>query len=172
MDIRELYQQHYFHELERRDQINNSLAIPLGVISVVSGAFLVVAKEIDAPFDCSEKFQLVFLALTALTLVSAATFLVRAYWGYGYGHMPRPGELRKYREGLSSHYSGLGKSVDEATKIADEEVLQYVETQYADNAEINADNNDKKSANLFMANGFTIASVALLVISASPYVLN
>lgn len=172
MDIRELYQQHYFHEMERRDQINNSLVIPLGVISVVSGAFLVVAKEIDAPFDYSEKFQLVFLVLTALALISSATFLVRAYWGYGYAHMPRPGELRKYREGLLNHYSGSGKSFDEAVKIVDEETLQYVESQYAANAETNAENNDKKSANLFIANGLTIASVVLLVISAIPYVLN
>ena len=172
MDLREFYQTHYFHETDRRDQINNSLTIPLGVISLVSGAFLVIAKEIDYPFNFSEIIQLSFLGLTALVLISAAVFLGRAYWGYGYAHMPRTEEIRQYYENLKNHYVNLKHSEEDAIKLAHEETLQYVDSQYSVNAEQNAGNNDIKSANLFKANGFTMASVVFLVISAVPYVIN
>lgn len=172
MDLRDLYQTHYFHETDRRDQINNSLTIPLGVISLVSGAFLIVAKEIDYPFNFSEILQLHFLGFTALLLILAAIFLGRAYWGYGYAHMPRAEEIRQYCGKLKDHYLKLNHSVEDATKLANEETLQYVDSQYSTNSELNAENNDIKSANLFKANGFTMASVVFLVISAVPYVIN
>lgn len=172
MNLREFYQTHYFHETDRRDQINNSLTIPLGVISLVSGAFLVIAKEIEYPFNSSEIIQLHFLGLTALTLTLAAVFMGRAYWGYGYAYMPRTEEIRQYCESLKKHYLSLNYSVADATNLADEETLQYVDSQYSVNAERNAENNDIKSANLFKANGFTMASVVFLVISAVPYVVN
>ena len=172
MSLRELYQQHYFHEAERRDQINNSIAIPLGIVSVVSGAFVVVAKEIDSPFDCSEKLQLFFLVVTGIAIVGAVFFLVKAYWGYGYGHVPRANELKKYRDDLKNYYVSIGKSEDDARVLSEEEALDYIDSEYASNAEKNAENNDKKSANLFKANGFTIASIVFLVLSAVPYIIN
>lgn len=170
--LRELYQQHYFHETERRDQINNSLAIPLGIISIVSGAFVVVAKELDYPFDISEKFQIALLLLTAISITLAAFFLVRSYWGYGYGHMPRADELKKYHTELLDHYISTGKTKIDAESLAHDEVLEYIDSEYANNATKNAENNDKKSANLFKASGLTILSVGLLVFSAAPYVIN
>ncbi|MGB2833543.1 MAG: hypothetical protein WBC07_11360 [Methylotenera sp.] len=172
MSLRELYQTHYFYEIDRRDQINNSLTIPLGVISLVSGAFLVIAKEIDYPFNTSEAIQLHLLGLTAVALILAAIFMGRAYWGYGYAHMPRAEEIRQYCESLKNHYINLNYTLDDAKKLADEETLQYIDSQYSVNAERNAENNDIKSANLFKANGFTMASVVFLVISAAPYVIN
>lgn len=172
MSLRELYQTHYFYETDRRDQINNSLTIPLGVISLVSGAFLVIAKEIDYPFNTSETIQLHLLGITAVTLILAAIFMGRAYWGYGYAHMPRAEEIRQYCESLKIHYISQNYTVDDANKLADEETLEYVDSQYSVNAERNAENNDIKSANLFKANGFTMASVVFLVISAVPYVIN
>lgn len=172
MSLREFYQTHYFHEADRRDQINNSLTIPLGVISLVSGAFSVIAKEIDYPFNTSEIIQLHFLGLTAVALILAAVFMGRAYWGYGYAHMPRTEEIRQYGESLKKHYISQNYSEDDATKQADEETLQYIDSQYSVNTEQNAENNDIKSANLFKANGFTMASVVFLVISAAPYVIN
>ncbi|WP_041361944.1 hypothetical protein [Methylovorus sp. MP688] len=172
MSLRELYQTHYFYETDRRDQINNSLTIPLGVISLVSGAFLVIAREIDYPFNISETIQLYLLGLTAVSLILAAIFMGRAYWGYGYAHMPRAEEIRQYCENLKIHYISQNYTIDDANKLADEETLEYVESQYSVNAELNAENNDIKSANLFKANGFTMASVVFLVISAVPYVIN
>lgn len=173
MNLREFYQTHYFHEADRRDQLNNSLNIPLGVISLVSGALLVIAKEIDNPFNNYEIFQLVFLGLTAITLILAAVFMGRAYWGYGYAHMPRSEEIRQYRESLKNYYIiSHNHNVGDATNLADEETLQYADSQYSVNAEQNAKSNDIKSANLFKANGFTMASVVLIVISAVPYVIN
>jgi hypothetical protein len=172
MSLRDLYQQHYFHENERRDQINNSIAIPLGIVSVVSSAFVVVAKEIDSPFDDSEKFQIFFLIITSIAIVSAVFFLIKAYWGYGYGHVPRGNELRKYRDELKAYYVGTGKPEDDARVISEEEALDYMDSQYASNAEKNAENNDIKSFNLFRANGFIFSSIVILVISAVPYVIN
>ncbi len=171
MSLRKLYKNHYFYEIERRDQINNSLTIPLGVISLVSGAFLVIAKKIDYPFNTSEIIQLNLLGLTAVTLILAAIFIGRAYWGYGYAHMPRSEEIRQYCDNLKNYYINQGCNVDDSNKLADKETLQYIDSQYSVNAEQNAKNNDIKSANLFKANGFTMTSVVFLVISAVPYVI-
>ena len=172
MNLREFYQTHYFHETDRRDQINTSLTIPLGVVSLVSGALLVIAKEIDYPFNSPEVIQLHFLGLTTIALTLAAIFMGRAYWGYGYAYMPSTEEIRQYLKYLENYYTNLNYSTNDASEQAVKETLEYLDSQYSINAEKNAVNNAIKSANLFKANGFTMASVVFLVISAIPYLVN
>src|SRR5690606_27626016 len=126
--------------------------IPLGIMSALSTVFIVVAKELDAPFDSFEKVQLCFFALTAISLVVAIYFLIRAWIGYGYGHMPRANELRLYYKDLENYYLQLGLSEYEAKQKAEAETLDYINEKYAEYAEMNSKHNDTKSLYLFRAN--------------------
>jgi hypothetical protein len=172
MDIKDFYQTHYFHESARRDQINNSLTIPLGIISLISGGALALAKELDVPFDNFEIFQLIFLVMTSLFLILSSVFLGKAYWGYGYAHMPRTKQLQDYHQQLIYYYLNLGNSQDFASNLASNDVSEYIASEYANNSDTNAFNNDKKSANLFKANTFMMASLLFLFFSALPYVID
>lgn len=172
MNLKDFYQTHYFHESARRDQINNSLTIPLGIISLISGGVLALAKEIDSPFDSFEIFQLFSLAFTSLCLILSAVFLGRSYWGYGYAHMPKANQIQDYDEQLINYYLGLGNSLEMASTLAKQDVAEYIASQYANNSDINAFNNDKKSANLFKANAFMMSSLVFLFFSACPYVID
>lgn len=172
MNLQDIYQQFYFSEVDRKEYINNSLAIPLGIISAIATAFVVVAKEIDIPFDVFEKTQLFFLALTAFCLIATTYFLIRAWLGYPYGHMPRANELLTYFKELNKYYIELELPESEAKSKAEEETLEYISEKHAEYAEMNSVHNDKKSLYLFRANIGTVLSVILLVLSSAPYVIN
>ncbi|MDI9335640.1 MAG: hypothetical protein QM520_01195 [Gammaproteobacteria bacterium] len=138
MNLHEFYQKHYFHEIERHHQIDNSMAIPLGIISVVGGVFVVVAKEIDCPFDGSEWFQLIFLGFTVIASIGAGWFLTRAYWGYKYVYIrvPLVNELKKYCDDLQKYYMDIvGKSEKDARVISEEEMHDYIDSEYAKSAQ-------------------------------------
>ena len=47
----------------------------------------------------------------------------RAYWGYGYAHMPRTEEIRQYSESLKIYYISQNYSKNDADEQAYEEAL-------------------------------------------------
>lgn len=172
MELDDFYQQHYFHEADRKDQLNNAIAFPTGIVSVVGGAVAILAKELDYPYGTSENIQIILLVVTVFLIIVAIFFLAKSYWGYAYKHMPWPEEISKYRKELFDYYVSVGNQVAQSEVMAERDVASYIGAEYASNASMNAANNDKKSADLFRANGFMIASVVFVLFSAVPYVMN
>lgn len=172
MRLSELYQQHYFYEIERRDKLNNFLSIPLGVVSIITGALIIIAKEIDAPFDVVEWFQIIVITLTAFSILYASIYISLAYRSVVYFYIPMVGDVKKYYEDLVGHYISIKKTQDESEEIAEKETLDYIYKSYSVNSDINTKNNDKKSLFVSRANKAIFLSFVLLIFAATPYVIN
>lgn len=156
----------HFHEVARKESLNASVAFPVGLVVVIAGGIAVLTKTIHFPLSFTGLIQFNLVAASSILLVVACYLLARAYWNYGYGHMPSALQLSSYAENLKAYYISLGETESTAAEKANEETANYITGQFATNADTNAACNDKKSSYLFKANGFVIASIIPLVIAA------
>jgi hypothetical protein len=169
MTLQDFYKDHYTLEVTRRHELTSALAIPFGVLSLLLGALVVIAKEIHIPLDDWKVIQLAAV-VASLVAVSATTyFLFRSYFNYEYGYVPTPLEIKSYRDGLVAYYVSTGLTKDVAIKTAEDETLEYIDSEYATHTHRNTANNDKKSAFLHRANGALILSVVITVVAGALY---
>lgn len=170
MDTYSLYKDLYFHEMERRDQLNRSLSFPVGLMAVLSGAAIAMYRAARFSFSDADKALLTILCVVSISLVATAYLLIRAYWGHTYSAMPFAEDLHNYTSELRGHYLSEGAESDAAEARAQSKLAAYVEREFSRNAKLNAKTNDGKSVFLFNANAFLIASIVLLG-AASPFYL-
>lgn len=160
MDRDSTFKEHYFWELQRRDSLNASLAFPVGVVTLLFGATYAMSQSVSLDMVGWNAALLMLLAVTATLLAVGVYYLVQAYWGYTYKHMPLSARLLDYKEGLVAYHSACGKDDTDSLKYAEQEFCKDLDRAYAENCEINSENNDSKSSNIFRANLYIIAAIA------------
>ncbi len=166
MDFHQFNKEHYFFEVNRRHQLTANLAIPIGILTILGGALLVVATAIKTPLGILDIAQLVLLASAAITMSIAIYFLVRSYFNYSYSYIATPKELKDYMDSLIVYYEQNGGN----KKDAESELEDYVNSEYAKHTHKNTENNDIKSHYIHRANGYLIASLVLVILAGLPYV--
>jgi hypothetical protein len=166
MDLHQFNKEHYFFEANRRHQLTGALAIPVGVLTVLGGALLVIAKDLDTPLDALEKTQLALIVFSALLMGVTIFYLVRSYFNYSYGYIATPKELGEYFGSLVEYQSQNGGTRQDAER----ELEEYVNSEYATHTHRNTEKNDLKSSYLHKANGYLIASLVFVVFTGLPYV--
>lgn len=164
-------QDRYDHEASRRGELTSALALPLGVVSALLGALVVVVRDLHWPFEGWSLFQACMAAVSALACVVSAYFLVRSYFNYTYRYVVTPKVLNEYRARLIQHYLATGKTDSDAKAAADADTHSYIQERYAESAHHNTENNDRKSSFLHRANGAMITAACLAAVSALPYVV-
>jgi len=169
MDTASLYKDLYFHEMDRRDRLNSGLSFPVGLVTLLAGAALVMLKSAKWHSTDLDKILVILLAVAGLSLGLASIYLIRVYWGHEYSHMPYAERLYNYCQELHDHYVKGGVTSANAQKIAKAKMLAYVEREFSRNAEFNAQVNDKKSRFLFNANASLIGAIVFLALSAPIY---
>jgi hypothetical protein len=167
MSLDNYSKEQHFHELSRKDSLNNSINFPVGLATLIAGGLGLVAKTIKFPLSVAGVLQFNFTAAAVILLLMACYFLARAYWNYGYSHMPTALQLLSYCEKLRSHYVSAGQSESEAKAVSEQETEAYIVRQYAQNADVNTACNDRKSSYLYKGNGFIIAAVVPFILAAS-----
>jgi hypothetical protein len=170
MSLREFYKSHYELELARKADLTAALALPVGVLSLLVGALVVVAKELHAPFSLVESIVCAAAGLSAVASLVSTYFLIRTLYNFAYGYVATPLEIQTYQSSLTAFHTGNGHPVEEAKQLAEEETLEYVDTEYAKYADRNAKNNDIKSTFLHRANGAIIAALLFGSLAGGAYV--
>jgi hypothetical protein len=160
MDRDSTFKEHYFWELQRRDSLNSSLAFPVGVVTLLFGATYAMSQTVSLELTGWNAVLLLLLVVTSVLLALGVFFLVQSYWGYTYKHMPLSAKLLDYREELVAYHKACGKIGVDAHAAAEEDFRNDLDRAYATNCEINSENNDSKSSNIFRANLYIIASIA------------
>lgn len=171
MNLTEIYSQHYFHELERKDNLNNSLTIPIGVVSVIFGALIIVIKEIEITYTLFEYAQIACIVLTLIASAFACVYICKSLLRFTYWMLPNSKVIEEYNIKLNEYYLILGKLPNEALQIANSETISYATDLYIKYSNDNAKNNDKKSALIFKANSALIIAVIFLAASSIPYLI-
>ena len=163
----DLFKDHYFHELERRDSLNASLSFPVGLVTLLASSIYVMSARLSVPFDYWERTLSIFLALEVACLIGATYFLVRAYWGYTYLMMPLSGPLFAFKDQLLTHFTKLGKS--EASSLASSHFYTELDKTYARTCETNSLNNDSKSSRIFRANSLIIGAISCAIVAMPAF---
>lgn len=160
MSHEDVFKDHYFFELERRDVLNGSLAFPVGLITLIGSALFLMFEKIAAPMAGAEIYLAAVLLVCAGCLLFATYYLIRAFWGYTYKYMPLSSALLDYRANLAKFFQATGHDGPLAEELAAERFGQDLDRVYAENCQINSVNNDRKSSNAFKANCFVVAAIA------------
>jgi hypothetical protein len=169
--LRDFYKSHYDLELVRKTDLTAALSIPVGVLSLLVGALVILAKELHFPLSSAETVQAVSLALSAAASVASGYFLFRSLYDFAYGYVATPLEVRVYQVKLAAfHEAGLAEP--DAKRLAEEETLDYIDSEYAKYADRNSRNNDIKSTYLHRANGAMVTAVFCAVVGAGAYIWN
>ena len=172
MTIREFYKCHYDLELTRKTDLTAALSVPVGILSLLIGGLILMAKELHLPLSLCERLIAAGIVASAFALVVSTYFLFRSLHNFAYGYIATPLEIQQYQAGLLAFHEGAGMSPPDARKLAEEETLDYVDSEYAKYADRNAKNNDIKSSFLHRANGAMIAAVVLSGVAGLAYVCN
>lgn len=172
MTIREFYKSHYDLELTRKTDLTSALSIPVGILSLLIGGLIIMAKELHVPLSFNEWIIAAAISGSALALVVSTYFLVRSLYNFAYGYIATPLEIQQYQAGLVAFHEGAGMLAPDAKKLAEEETLEYVDSEYAKYADRNSKNNDIKSSFLHRANGAMIAAVVFAGVAGAAYVYN
>jgi len=172
MSVREFYKTHYALEVARKTNLTAALSLPVGVVSGIAGALVIMAKEAHAPLSVGDLVELGAIALSAIACSLSGYFLFRSLYNFTYGYTPTPLQLKKYKDQLAAFHASAGRPQAEANELAEAETLDYIDTEYAKNADRNAKNNDIKSSYLHRANGAMIAAVGFGAVAGVVYVFN
>ena len=158
MDKFDFYQKHYFYELEKHFQINNSLSIPLGVLGLLSSALGYFTTNFTIDNSWVTYAFIVTLVCAGLSILLTVYFQFRVYRKYSYDYIADPDDILNYeKELLAYHRKNNHKNV---LSLVASEVEDMLIRKYSSAATYNASNNLRKSTNLRRAN----AALALLVI--------
>ncbi|MGZ8285009.1 MAG: hypothetical protein ACXW27_03920 [Allosphingosinicella sp.] len=164
MDFDNLVRTHYFHEADRRRDLNSSLSLPLGVLTALFAAIAAMIGAVSDPPGAMEAAVLGFASAAAFAGLRSIYFVIQAYLGYEYAHPPTMGEMSRWRaEIMSAGYSAFR---------ANQEVEALMAARYAVCAERNALNNDQKSGYIHKAGEWLSGCLVLVILAGIPYSIN
>jgi len=167
MDLHEFYKNHYFFELNRKDQLASAVTIPAGLITFIGGAIIAILNTIDKPFNCLEITELFLLILATVAILVSIFFLIKSYFNYGYGFIATSLEIMKYKKELEEFYN----DDEDKDKIVQNKIESFVNKEYVKYTDLNTRNNDRKSSFIHKANWALIFSIILMVLAGIPHVV-
>src|SRR3990172_5925292 len=95
----DFYKEMYYFELKRKDTLNSSLGLPIGIVILLAGGVLYYIQNL--PVLSLDVWPGVFFAtfiLGGICLAVAIVFLVLALWNHEYSYLPTPSEIEAYRQ--------------------------------------------------------------------------
>lgn len=171
----EFYKGLHERELDRRDQLNNSISTPIGLISAIFGAlFYFVANLHGHPF-CVPVITFLFAAFFSLFfLILTIWFLVKFYnngtkSGFEYSGLPYAKNLNKYYIELKEHFQEEEGYNEAENQYADINFKQGLIEYYVDVVDNNAFINDQKAEYFYKAKKYLIFSIICLLVSVLPF---
>ncbi|MFZ7116409.1 MAG: hypothetical protein ACO1G9_13595 [Bacteroidota bacterium] len=173
MEIREFYKETYYKELERRDEINNSLSTPIGLIIALIAAhfYLLTNFEYFQPSNYTILFQ--FLSISSCILLIISIFnLILAYTGfhggYKYDYLADVGDIEKYIQSLITYHGNTNNSGD----LIQQDFDDYLYAAFVNATDQNQKRNKLKSKARYRCLKYLIWSFVLMAISILPYIYN
>lgn len=169
----DFYQDYYFRELNRRNEINGSLSIPIGLISALvgGGSYLLTNFEYHLSFWLTASF-LAAAGVGLLFLLLAVYNLIKAYTNfpgrYNYVFIADNEELEKYRQGLKAYYAANSSLPD----ASEEEFEQYLIVEMVKNTGANQKNNKRKTKFSYNCEKHLINALISIIISLPFFSIN
>ena len=162
MDNFEFCKEHYFFEINRKHQLTNALALPIGLLTVIGGILAYYLKHLVYSGGIVPVLYSALVVVALYFVGKTVYYLICSYHDYTYSYIATPDELLDYHKNLIQHHANN-------ISQADDDLHDYVLEQYSKKASINTWNNDSKSEYLHEANTNLIYSLILILLISAPY---
>jgi len=165
----------YHKENERHSNLNNSLSIPIGILTGLFALFFFLVKEFSFKNESHFYIKLLFISFLILACIFwllVVFNLFRSYnnlfKGYEYKGLPYPTTLNEQYEILEKFVNDNKKELD-----SDDTAQSFYESQLiemlSDDLNRNISNNDIKSRYLHIAKKYLLGCIIAVIISAAPF---
>lgn len=169
----DFYQDYYFRELNRRNEINSSLSIPIGLITALvgGGSYLITNFEyhvslwLTIPFIVTILIGMVFLVLSVYNLIKAYTNFPGRYY---YILIADNEVIEKYRQDLKAYYAANPSLPD----ASEEEFEQYLIANMVKYTGANQKNNRRKTKFSYNCEKHLIISLIVVSIGLPFFSIN
>ncbi|MCR6660171.1 MAG: hypothetical protein NVV72_12830 [Asticcacaulis sp.] len=169
-EIGKIYQEHYFKEFERKNSIETSISIPIGILIALTGALVTIISKTTSDNIFTSIFFISFSCISFIALIVSGLLIYRANFSYDNKHLTFLINVSSYRTSIFNDSINYGKSIEDANKEADSKTLEYIYSEYAICASHNAENNDKKSMDLYRAKNSLLLSLIFVSFTSAPYI--
>jgi hypothetical protein len=168
----------YHKENDRRLSLNDSLNIPIGILTGLFALFFYIAKEFTFSKENYLTVEIIFISCLVISLtlwISAVCNLFMSYnklfKGYEYKGLPYPTELSDQYRNLESFVKQNKTELDKETTADSiyEEQLEQMINEYLDT---NINNNDTKSHHLYDAKKYLLGCIISTLICSIPFTIN
>lgn len=157
MERLEFLKQWYEREDDRRIALENSLSIPIGILTAIFAIQFFTLNEYN--FEVASGFEMFCLigliSLSILLALITTFFLFKSYHnlfsGFQYTGLPLPADLFKYEKDLVEYYRVNSDYYGEINGEAKFE--EYLIDRYIEHTGRNSQNNDQKSNFLYKSKG-------------------
>jgi hypothetical protein len=168
----------YHKENERRLSLNDSLNIPIGILTGLFALFFFIAKEFNF---CKGGYLLIEIAFIFCLLISLTLWILVVYnlfmsynklfKGYEYKGLPYPNELSEQYKNLESYVEENKSELDKET-TADSIYEEQLEGMFNEYLNRNINNNDTKSKYLHDAKKYLLVCIISTLICSIPFTIN
>lgn len=172
MDKDTTFKEHFFFELQRRDSLNNSLSLSVGIVTLLLGGAITMSKGVSGDGSTANAVLVLALVGTGVSLAATVYCLVRSIFGYTYAYFPDTKAMLEARTNLIIYYETLNKRWKSAKRTALQEYGAEVERIYAECAKQNGDNNDKRAVWAYNGNRCMVVSLVVFAVCGMAYLGN
>jgi ABC-type Na+ efflux pump permease subunit len=158
----------YDFELQRREQLTTALTLPVGILGLLGGAIIAMARSFSYN---DSRLTVAFGTLLSFDAVAFAACLIvlgRVYHRQTYMYLPLLGDLERTRETFLEAAQVMAGGEAEVLEAYDRELRRHV----IEAADRNTVNNDERSRLLYWARLSLFAVLALTATAGLPYVVD
>jgi hypothetical protein len=166
----------YKREEDRKNSLETSLNIPIGILTIVFAVHFFLVRDFDYT-NSSILERGVFLTSIIISVIAALVtvyLVLKSYHNieseYLYNGLPFPSQLFKYEKDLIDFYKENAADFGEVD--GKEKFKEYLTEKFTEHIDRNAANNDNKSNFLHQSKRFIFVTLAFMVISFVPYLTN
>lgn len=166
----------YNREEERKASVENSLNIPIGILTVLFAIQFYLIKDFDYE-NCQawEKASLlVFVIISSISALATGWYIFRSYHNfpneYKYGGIPYPTQLIKHEKDLIEFYKENAAQFDNVN--GEDKFNEYLQNKLAEHIDKNSFNNDEKYRFLNISKRLIFLSIVAIVIAFIPFLTN
>ncbi|WP_430815217.1 hypothetical protein [Carboxylicivirga sp. RSCT41] len=167
MNKLEFYKSIYERENLRRDVLNNSVSIPVGILSGLTASIVYLCTSFDYSNGLYLKiFFLSFVTISAIILFISIIYLIKSFNNFHKGYDYREIALLK---DIDKYYVELKEQYKKKPPKAERKFIKYMESEYITYADNNTQINDARSYDLYKSKQFLFYTLITIGLTSIPF---
>jgi hypothetical protein len=176
MDKFQFFIEWYNREEERKVSVENSLNIPIGILTILFAIQFYLIKDFD--FTNCQNWErcilLLFVGFSTLSSLVTGFFIFKSYHNfpneYKYSGLPYPTQLITYEDELIEFYKVNLEHFDNIN--GEQKFKEYLLLKLAEHIDRNTFNNDEKYRYLNISKRLMFIAIITMVIAFFPFLTN